>query len=75
MIDINGIPDEKPRRGPARMGKSEKDADARRRYKIRQRIPRLGMFYLRVREPWEPCGLPEPIEPMAPTTHTGENND
>ena len=52
MIDldaIKAIPDDKPRKGPARMSKSEKDMEARRRYKDRMRRHR---FILRVCGPF-----------------------
>ena len=44
MIDldaIKAIPDDKPRKGPARMSKSKKDVEVRRRYKDEMRSNRI----------------------------------
>ena len=42
MIDINGIPDDKPRKGPKKMRKSEKDPEARKKGKLTSRRQRLA---------------------------------
>ena len=51
MIDldaIKAIPDDKPRKGPARMSKSEKDVEARRRYKHEARRDRLWQRQIKI---------------------------
>ena len=42
MIDIDDIEEEKPRKGPKKMRKSEKDQKARRRGKLTSRRQRLS---------------------------------
>ena len=59
MIDldaIKAIPDEKPRKGPARMSKSEKDVEARRRYKRKTSLDRILLRSL-----WRLRNLDQPM--------------
>lgn len=51
MIDIDAIKDDKPRKGPYRLGKSEK-CEAQKRYKWEQRQRRFLVWqYTRARGP------------------------
>ena len=74
MIDLEAIPDDKPRKGPARMSKSEKDETIRRhvwalrwRKRNQYRAP-VRRSYISVR--WAPPSfmIPPPSREWLPVT-------